>query len=93
MYYPILSLRPHATSSSCWQSYCEAVYYILKETTIMKKDKKQIDSELRVKSTAKIREEVIEELTMPDKSLALLLQAEIENNNDQIEEEEYSGDR
>jgi hypothetical protein len=59
----------------------------------MKKDKKQIDSELRVKSTAKIREEVIEELTMPDKSLALLLQAEIENNNDQIEEEEYSGDR
>jgi len=93
MYYPILSLRPHATSSSCWQSYCEAVYYILKETTIMKKQKTSIDSELRVKSTAKIREEVIEELTMPDKSLVLLLQAEVDNNDDQTEETEYSGNR
>jgi hypothetical protein len=45
----------------------------------MKKDKKQIDSELRVKSTAKIREEVIEELTMPDRSLVLLLENETEN--------------
>jgi hypothetical protein len=65
----------------------------MKETTIMKKQKTSIDSELRVKSTAKIREEVIEELTMPDKSLVLLLQAEIDNNDDQTEETEYSGNR
>jgi hypothetical protein len=61
----------------------------MKETTIMKKDKKQIDSELRVKSTAKIREEVIQELTMPDKSITCLLELE---NNDETQNDENSRD-
>ena len=48
-----------------------------------------IESELKIKSTASLREEIIKELTQPDKSLSLLLLGNI----DEIKSNEPDCDR
>lgn len=83
MYYPILQHRPLAV-------YCfYLVYYKLQETIMKIYEPTIIESELKIKSTASLREEIIKELTQPDKSLSLLLLGNI----DEIKSNEPDCDR
>lgn len=47
----------------------------------MSKNATTIESNLIIKSTAALREEIISELTMPDKSLSILLEETQEKEN------------
>jgi hypothetical protein len=83
MYYPNLPHRPFA-------AYCfYLVYYNLKETIM-----KLVESNLKIKSTAALRQEIIKELTQPDKSLELLLAESSQNETKDIEtDSDREGDR
>lgn len=62
------------------------VYNTLKET-IMKQSPTMLQSNLIMKSTAELREEIISELTMPDKSLSSLLQDIEDQDNHETKDE------
>ena len=54
----------------------------------MKKNIATIESKLVMKSTAQLREEIISELTMPDKSLSLLLEDTQDKDNHATQDEQ-----
>lgn len=49
------------------------------------KNQNMIDCELRVKSTANLRKQIISELTQPDKSLINLLERETDDSNNETQ--------
>lgn len=55
------------------------------------KDKNMIDCELKVKSTANLRKQIISELTQPDKSLLELFEKENNNNDSILSTQDCSG--
>lgn len=54
----------------------------------MKKNIATVESKLIMKSTAQLREEIISELTMPDKSLSLLLEDTQDKENHATQDEQ-----
>jgi hypothetical protein len=54
----------------------------------MKKKSTTIESNLIMKSTAQLREEIISELTMPDRSLSCLLEEKKEKDIDETQDEQ-----
>lgn len=54
----------------------------------MKKNIATVESKLVMKSTAQLREEIISELTMPDKSLSLLLEDTQDKDNHATQDEQ-----
>jgi hypothetical protein len=54
----------------------------------MKKHSTVIESNLIIKSTAQLREEIISELTMPDKSLSCLLEDKKDKDTDETQNEQ-----